>query len=89
MFNRFIVKDVFKLREEKKFDVSDLQNSEVRIMLLYCTQSEAKVIMENSERAGLTTNNYMWIVTQSVVGDPGEKVNLRNSFPVGMLGEEF
>ena len=49
-------------------------------------QREAKLILENAAKAGLTTHNYLWIVTQSVVGDPNERINLRDSLPVGMLG---
>jgi hypothetical protein len=35
---RFVIQDVFKLTEARNYDVMDIVNSEVRIMLLYCTQ---------------------------------------------------
>ena len=62
----------------------------MRIILLYCTQGEAKLILANGAKAGLNTSNYLWIVTQSVVGDPSEKMmGLGESFQIGMLGIHF
>ena len=81
---------MFKLTESKTYDVSEIVNSEVRIILLYCTQEEAKLILANGAKAGLNTSNYLWIVTQSVVGDPSEKMmGLGESFQIGMLGIHF
>jgi hypothetical protein len=81
---------VFKLTESKNYDVSETVSSEVRIILLYCTQGEAKLILANGAKAGLNTSNYLWIVTQSVVGDPSEKMmGLGESFQIGMLGIHF
>ena len=40
----FIIQDVFKLTESKTYDVSEIVSSEVRIILLYCRQEEAKHI---------------------------------------------
>ena len=65
---RFIIQDVFKLTESKGYSVSEIVNSEVRIILLYCTQDEAKLILVNGAKAGLYTSNYFWIV--SVMRDP-------------------
>ena len=80
---------MFKLTEAKKYDVSGIVSSEVRIILLYCTQIEAKLILANGAKAGLNTSNYLWIVPQSVVGDLSEKnVGLEN-FQIGMLGIHF
>ncbi|XP_023347028.1 glutamate receptor ionotropic, NMDA 2B [Eurytemora carolleeae] len=86
---RFIIQDVFKLTESKNYTVEDLAKSEVRIFLLYSTQREAELIMQKGAAAGLTGSNYLWIVTQSVVGDPKDKVSLREKFPIGMLGIHF
>ena len=87
---RFIIQDVFKLTEAKAYSVSEIVSSEVRIILLYSTQDEAKVILANAAKAGLNTSNYLWIVTQSVVGDPSDKMmGLGESFPIGMLGIHF
>ena len=70
--------------------MSEIVSSEVRIILLYCTQEEAKLILANAAKKGLNTSNYLWIVTQSVVGDPSEKMMaLGESFPIGMLGIHF
>ena len=87
---RFIIQDVFKLTEAKAYSVSEIVSSEVRIILLYSTQEEAKLILANAAKAGLNTSNYLWIVTQSVVGDPSDKMmGLGESFPIGMLGIHF
>ena len=87
---RFIIQEEFKLSEASQYSVSEISQSEVRIILLYCTQAEAKVILTNGAKVGLNTSNYLWIVTQSVVGDTGEKMmGLADSYHVGMLGVHF
>ena len=87
---RFIIQEEFKLSEASQYSVSEISKSEVRIILLYCTQAEAKVILTNGAKVGLNTSNYLWIVTQSVVGDTGEKMmGLADSYHVGMLGVHF
>ena len=80
---------MFKLTESKNYEVSDIASSEVRIILLYCTQREAKLILANGAKAGLNTSNYLWIVTQSVVGDPSQKMMGLESLQIGMLGIHF
>ncbi|CAG0885260.1 unnamed protein product [Darwinula stevensoni] len=42
---------------------------ETRILLLYCTRREAGRILEAASGLGLTGRSYLWIVTQSVVGN--------------------
>ena len=59
--------------------------SEARVILLYSTKTEAQEIIAAATSLNLTTKNYMWIVTQSVLGRgagyaPGE-------FMPGMLGK--
>jgi hypothetical protein len=39
-------------------------------------QREAKIILERGGEAGLTGSNYLWVVTQSVVGDPKVMITL-------------
>ena len=48
------------MSEFKNYDVSEIVSSEVRIILLYCT---------HGAKAGLNNSNYLWICTQSVVGE--------------------
>lgn len=74
------------MSESNGWDVTSLASSEVRIIILYCTQSEASLILEAAEKYGLTSNKYLWIVTQSVIGDPGDKSINRRALPIGMLG---
>ena len=62
------------MSESKNYYVSEIVSSEVRIILLYCTQGEAKLILANGAKAGLNTSNYLWIVTHSVVGDLSKKM---------------
>ena len=78
---------VFKVTESSGWDVSDVASTEVRILLLYCTQAESGLILESAAAAGLTSPEYLWMVTQSVVGDPTDRSSSRKSLPVGMLGE--
>lgn len=80
------VQAVFKVSELNGWDVTSLASSEVRIIILYCTQSEASLILEAAEKSGLTSNKYLWIVTQSVIGDPGDRSINRRALPIGMLG---
>ena len=51
-FSRYTVQNVFKVSDSTNWDVSALANSEVRIIILYCTQSEAALILEQAAKAG-------------------------------------
>lgn len=69
----------------KPEDLRELVNSESRVMLLYSTREEAIHILSQARHYNITGENYVWVVTQSVIGDlqaPGE-------FPIGMLGKSF
>jgi hypothetical protein len=66
--------------------LSALAASEVRIVLLYCTQAEASAIMAKAKTLGLLGSNYLWMATQSVVGDITDKRITRKDLPSGMLG---
>ena len=81
--DQLIVQDVFKTSESSEWDLSDLADSEVRIILLYCTQIEASMIMRKAASLGLTGANYMWLVTQSVIGNPYDKSTNRRYLPAG------
>ncbi|XP_076057094.1 glutamate ionotropic receptor NMDA type subunit 2 isoform X2 [Oratosquilla oratoria] len=67
-------------------DLIAVSNSEARIMLLYSTKAEAQSIMRAAKDLGLAGKDYVWIVTQSVVGAEDAAPN---DFPVGMLGVHF
>lgn len=69
----------------KPNDLYELVNSEARVMLLYATQSEAIDILRKAEELKLTGENYVWVVSQSVI----EKKDAHPNFPVGMLGVHF
>ena len=84
---QFTVQNVFKVSESSGWDLTELAHSEVRIILLYCTQLEASKIMVQAGKHGLTNINYLWLVTQSVVGDPDEIRSTRNNLPTGMIGK--
>lgn len=66
-------------------DLLELVNSEARVMLLYATQGEAIDILRAAEELKITGENYVWVVTQSVI----EKRDAPPQFPVGMLGVHF
>ena len=56
-------------------------------MVLHCTQGEASLIVGAAEKAGLTSHKYLWLVTQSVIGDPTDRSINRRALPLGMLGK--
>ncbi|XP_063227962.1 glutamate receptor ionotropic, NMDA 2B [Bacillus rossius redtenbacheri] len=67
-------------------DLQELVNSESRVMLLYSTKEEAVSILTSArDRFKITGENYVWVVTQSVIGD----LQPHSQFPVGMLGVHF
>lgn len=41
------------------------------------------MILQTANKLGLTGSNYVWLVTQSVIGD---SLDSPVEFPVGMLG---
>ncbi|XP_076634853.1 glutamate ionotropic receptor NMDA type subunit 2 isoform X1 [Colletes latitarsis] len=66
-------------------DLLELVNSESRVMLLYSTREEATHILNAAHDYKITGENYVWVVTQSVI----ENLQTSNQFPVGMLGVHF
>ena len=46
---------MFKVTEATNWEVTALANSEVRIIILYCTQSEAALILEQAAKSGQIT----------------------------------
>lgn len=77
----------FRIQMEVKIssreDLSELELSETRILLLYSTRQEGSNIMRWAKKAGLTGQSYVWIATQSVIG---ENKDALEDFPAGMLG---
>ena len=80
---------VFKVSEASGWDMSEVAATEVRILLLYSTQAESASILESAAAVGLTSSEYLWMVTQSVVGNADHKSSSRKSLPVGMIGERL
>ena len=78
----------FRIQVEVKVtsreDMRELALSETRILLLYSTKPEARQIMEWAADAGLTGDSYVWVTTQSVIGESKEA---SSDFPAGMIGE--
>lgn len=69
----------------KTGDLAALVDSEARVMLLYCTREEAIDILTAARNDfHLTGENYVWVVTQSVIENP---LQAPYQFPVGMLGK--
>ncbi|XP_069687879.1 glutamate receptor ionotropic, NMDA 2B isoform X3 [Periplaneta americana] len=69
----------------KPNDLQELVNSESRVMLLYSTREEAIHILKAARDYKITGENYVWVVTQSVM----ENLQTPFGFPVGMLGVHF
>ncbi|XP_071522705.1 glutamate receptor ionotropic, NMDA 2B-like [Panulirus ornatus] len=82
---KFTIIDTVLINQAEE-DLAIVADSEARIMLLYSTKEEARYIMRSAEGLGLTGKNYVWIVTQSVVGPTDFAPN---DFPIGMLGVHF
>ena len=67
-------------------DLRELEMSETRIVLLYSTKPEGAEIMKWASEAGLTGRSYVWIATQSVIG---ESIDALPDMPAGMLGTTY
>ena len=80
----------FRIQVEAKVsskeDLLKVKQTETRILLLYSTKTEAENIMRWANEFELTTKNYIWIATQSVIG---KERRASQEFPPGMLGMEF
>lgn len=66
-------------------DLMELVNSESRVMLLYSTREEAIRILSAAHDYKITGENYVWVVTQSVI----ENLQTPSQFPIGMLGKRI
>ena len=75
-----------EVKVSSREDLHDLEMSETRILLLYSTRQEGSQIMKWAKEAGLTAKSYVWIATQSVIGESFEALP---DFPEGMLGKYF
>jgi ionotropic glutamate receptor NMDA 2B len=80
-FVRFTILNAVLVSDPK--DLIQLVNSESRVMLLYSTREEAIGILKAARDYKITGENYVWVVTQSVI----ENLQTPNEFPVGMLGK--
>ena len=82
----------FSIQAEVKVTSSehilDVLQSETRIIMLYATREEAAEILDWAKEKELTGNNYVWIVTQSVIGESRNgQAPSKSTFPIGMLGK--
>lgn len=78
---RFTILNAVLVTDTK--DLIQLVNSESRVMLLYSTREEAIHILNAARDYKITGENYVWVVTQSVI----ENLQTPFAFPVGMLGK--
>ena len=67
-------------------DLSALAMSDSRIALLYSTRQEGSDVMRWAGEAGLTGDSFVWVATQSVIGEVKEALP---ELPAGMLGESI
>lgn len=79
---KFVILTTVMVLSEK--DLLSLVGSEARILLLYSTRNEAADILKDAAKLGLTGANYVWILTQSGLGN---NLDAPADFPVGMLGK--
>uniref|UniRef100_A0A2S2QKY9 Glutamate n=1 Tax=Sipha flava TaxID=143950 RepID=A0A2S2QKY9_9HEMI len=85
MQDRFKFTIIKSVLVTKISDLQELADSESRVVLLYCTREEALRILQSARSLGITGENYVWVVTQSVM----ENLQAPQLFPVGMLGVHF
>ncbi len=94
-FERFTLLDTVVVdgddKTRTKEQLMELVSKDTRIILLYVTQEEAVGILEVATELGLTGKDFVWIVTQSIVGniDQDNVPTAPPAFPIGMLGELF
>ncbi len=81
-FSSFTIQTELVVRSAEDLLTSEL--SETRILLLYSTRTEGDNIMRWARAAGLAGDAYVWVATQSVIGEDKEALN---NMPPGMLGE--
>lgn len=90
---KFIIMDIYTLKtrhaDEALIEMDELANSEARVFLLYSNKQEAAYIMRAANTLGLTGKNYIWIVTQSVIGPSFDTTPPPADFPTGLLGIHF
>ncbi|XP_076667080.1 glutamate ionotropic receptor NMDA type subunit 2 isoform X2 [Andrena cerasifolii] len=80
---KFTILSAILVTEDR--DLLELVNSESRVMLLYSTREEATHILTAAHDYKITGENYVWVVTQSVI----ENLQTPSEFPIGMLGVHF
>uniref|UniRef100_A0AAN0LJ18 Glutamate ionotropic [NMDA] receptor 2B n=1 Tax=Polyphagotarsonemus latus TaxID=1204166 RepID=A0AAN0LJ18_9ACAR len=89
---KYTILDVFVFKTRSKEDIRnelrELAKSESRVYLLYCPKSHAQTILEEAAALGLTKRNYVWIVSESIVGTD-LSAHAPAQFPPGMLGIYF
>ncbi len=61
---------------------------EDRVFVLHSSREEANDILKEASRLGLTSKPFVWIATQSVVGDDAA-ASAPAAFPIGMLAVHF
>ena len=87
---RYNILDIFTIKSKSRLEIKSqlllLAKSEARVILLYSSKEEAQEIFYVANTLQLTGKNYIWIVTQSVVGTASESY-APGHFPTGMLGQ--
>ncbi|KAI1291857.1 Glutamate receptor ionotropic, NMDA 2B [Halotydeus destructor] len=89
---KFNILDIYTIKSKTRQGITSqlelLAKSEARVILLYSSKEEAQEIFYVANMLKLTGKNYIWIVTQSVVGT-GSESHAPSEFPPGMLGIHF
>ena len=76
------------MKVTKSEHIDDILQSDTRIIMLYATREEAAEILDWAKEKELTGNDYVWIVTQSVIGESRNgQAPSKSTFPIGMLGK--
>ncbi|KAK8783708.1 hypothetical protein V5799_009926 [Amblyomma americanum] len=76
-----------RTRQEFRKQLEPLAAGEARVLLLFASKDDSRELFAAASQLGMTGKNYVWIVTQSVIGaHPGIAPP---EYPAGLLGIHY
>ncbi|CAC5378723.1 GRIN2B [Mytilus coruscus] len=79
--------DEAKMKVNMKRDLVNHNVKENRVFLLHSSSAEAKNLFDCATELGLTTKEYMWIISSSSIGNIVSRARrAAPSYPLGLLG---
>ncbi|CAN8007799.1 unnamed protein product [Ixodes pacificus] len=88
---KFSVLDVYTLRghtrQEFRSQLEPVATGEARVLLLFASKEDSREVFAAVSQLGMTSKNYVWIVTQSVIGAHAGLAP--PEYPAGLLGIHY